>query len=94
MTANPKRNPNPWEGMTYEGLASLAREVLGQAADEPEGSVERAMKIATYDAIVNEFKKRVLVYAAIKFELPPAPVSDEALAGWKLAITDFPDLEL
>ena len=85
---------NPWDGMTYDDLAGLAREVLTQAVAEESGSVERAMKMAAYDAIVNEFKRRVFAHVSVKFGLPPVTISDEALAGWKLSITDFPDVQL
>jgi hypothetical protein len=85
---------NPWDGMTYDDLAALAKEVLTQAVTEDLGSVERAMKMAAYDAIVNEFKRRVFAHVSVKFGLPPVTISDEALAGWKLLITDFPDMNL
>lgn len=85
---------NPWDGMTYQDLADLARAALSQAVAEKPGSVERAMKMAAYDATVNEFKRRVFAHVSVKLGLPPVTISDEALAGWNLAVTDAPDLEL
>lgn len=87
-------DPGPWDGMSYEGLAGLARKALVEAMGEAPGSVGRALKMAAYDAVVNEFKRRVIEYAAIKFDLPPVAVSSEALAGWKLILGDAGDITL
>jgi hypothetical protein len=80
--------------MTYKDLAALARRSLDEAAAEAPESVERAVKWAAHDAIVNEFKRRVLAEVAAKLDLPPAEIPDEALASWRLSASDLPDLEL
>jgi hypothetical protein len=89
-TPAPPPNPNPWDGINYDGLATLAKKILLQANAEEPGSVERAQKMAAYEAIVNEIKRRVFAYVTVKLELPPVTISDEALAGWKLSLADWP----
>jgi hypothetical protein len=80
--------------MSYKDLAALAKKMLGAAAAEPPGSVERAMKWAAHDAIVNEFKRRVLDQVRQTLGLPPADIPDEALSSWRLSAWDMPDIEL
>lgn len=87
-------DPGPWDGMTYEDLAAVARKALVQAMREPPNSIERAAMMGAYEAAMSEFKRRVLVHAAVKFGLPPVTVPDEALEAWKLTLDDATDIEL
>jgi hypothetical protein len=80
--------------MTYQELAALARKALVQAAAEAPGSLERAMRWAAHDAIVNEYKRRVLDEVRQTLGLPPADIPDEALSSWRLSAGDIPDREL
>jgi len=53
-------HPRPWDGMADEELYELAKRTLTAAAELPPGSVERAMKFAAYDSVVNEAKRRAV----------------------------------
>jgi hypothetical protein len=73
--------------MSHDELVDLARKTLTAAAELPQYSVERAMKFAAYDSIVNEAKRRLVQEINRELGLPDVDVPDEALSA-----LDLPDL--
>lgn len=63
-------HPRPYDGMTNDELGDLAKRTLLAASEEPAGSIDRAMKFAAYDSIVNEAKRRVLNQISADLGLP------------------------
>jgi hypothetical protein len=63
-------HPRPYDGMTNDELGDLAKRTLLSAAEEPADSIDRAMKFAAYDSIVNEAKRRVLNQISADLGLP------------------------
>jgi hypothetical protein len=79
--------PRPYDGMSHDELVELARKTITAAAELPPHSVERAMKFAAYDSIVNEAKRRLVEEINRELGLPDVSVPDEALSA-----LDLPDL--
>lgn len=52
--------PRPYGHQTHRQLTDLARRALIAATREEPGSLERAMRIAAYDSVVDELKYRVV----------------------------------
>jgi hypothetical protein len=48
-----------YDGMSDQDLIDLARRIMAAAVDEPIGSIERAMKWAGYDSVMNELTRRL-----------------------------------
>jgi hypothetical protein len=56
--------------MSHDELADLAKRTLEAAAELPPHSVERAMKFAAYDSVVNEAKRRMMLELNEQLGLP------------------------
>jgi hypothetical protein len=55
-----------YDGMTDNQLMDLAKRALVAAVAEPVGSIERAMKWAGHESIMNELRRRIVVHAVRK----------------------------
>ena len=55
-----------YDGQSDEELMELAKAAILAAAAEPPGTVERAMKFAAYDSVMNELRRRLVAHAVRK----------------------------
>jgi hypothetical protein len=52
-------HPGPYDGMDDDELMAYAKRALVAAAEEAPGTVERAMKFAAHESIMNELRRRL-----------------------------------
>jgi hypothetical protein len=55
-----------YDGMTDQQLLDLAKRLMGAWVAEPIGSIERAMKAAAHESVMNELRRRIVAEAARK----------------------------
>jgi hypothetical protein len=55
-----------YDGMTDHQLLDLAWGAMAAAVAEPIGSIERAMKWAAHESVMNELRRRIVKHAARK----------------------------
>jgi len=61
-----------YDGMTDEDLIKLAKDAMVAAVAEPIGSIERAMKWAAHESVMNELKRRVARHLTKELGFPDA----------------------
>jgi hypothetical protein len=59
-----------YDGMTDQDLIDLARRAMVAAVDEPIGSIERAMKWAAHESVMNELTRRLARHLNRELGLP------------------------
>ena len=59
-----------YRDMTDEDLMSLAKRTLAAAAAEEPGSIERAMKFAGHESVMNELRRRMALRLNAGLGLP------------------------
>ena len=59
-----------YDGMTDQDLIKLAKKAMGAAVAEPVGSIERAMKWAAHESVMNELKRRMARHLNRELGLP------------------------
>jgi hypothetical protein len=55
-----------YDGMTDQQLIDLAKRLMRAWVAEPVGSVERAMKAAAHESVMNELQHRIVTHAMRK----------------------------
>jgi hypothetical protein len=55
-----------YDGMTNQQLMDLAKQTLMAAATEAPGTIERAVKFAGHESVMNELRRRMMAEAARK----------------------------
>ena len=61
-----------YDGMTDQDLMDLAKRAMLAAAAEPLGSIERAMKWAAHESVMNELRRRLARHLGEQLGLPDA----------------------
>jgi hypothetical protein len=56
--------------MTEQDLIDLAKRIMAAAVAEPVGSIERAMKWAAHEAVMNELTRRLALHLNKELGLP------------------------
>jgi hypothetical protein len=64
------RPVSAYDGMTDEQLMDLAKRALVAAVAEKIGSIERAMKWAAHESVMNELKRRIALKLNAELGLP------------------------
>ncbi len=60
-----------YDGMTDEDLMDLAKRTITAWGAEPVGSIERAMKAAAHESVMNELRRRMALHLNAQLGLPP-----------------------
>lgn len=55
-----------YDGMTDQQLLDNAKAIMASWVAEPIGSIERAMKAAAHESVMNELRRRIVAQAARK----------------------------
>ena len=58
------------DGMNDQQLMDLAKRLMKAWVDEPLGSIERAMKAAAHESVMNELARRAAVHLNRELGLP------------------------
>jgi hypothetical protein len=56
----------PYDGIGDAELMDYAKRALVAAAEEAPGTIERAMKFAAHESVMNELRRRIVVHAVRK----------------------------
>jgi len=64
------RAMSAYDGQSDDELMTLARRALAAAAAEKPGTIERAMKFAAHDSVMNELKRRLVRKLNAELGLP------------------------
>lgn len=59
-----------YDGMTDQDLMDLAKRIMLAWVQEPVGSIERAMKSAAHESVMNELKLRMVRHMTKNLGLP------------------------
>lgn len=59
-----------YDGMTDQDLMELAKRTIVAWAGEPVGSIERAMKSAAHESVMNELRRRLARHLNEQLGLP------------------------
>lgn len=63
-----------YDGMTDQDLMALARRAMEAAVAEPIGSIERAMKWAGHESVMNELRRRMALHLNRELGLPEVDI--------------------
>jgi hypothetical protein len=63
-------HPRPYDGMSDNELMDHAKVLMTAWLREPVGSIERAMKAAAHESVMNELKRRMALHINRELGLP------------------------